>query len=319
MEKMRIPDLVNLTSDSEDLVDEYWFTSPGASFDGSSVNSIPWADDVIKKNQEIWERVERMFYGEEPLPNDDQKLRNEIVEWTTHFPYLRVTGVQMPMYFSSNAIASDPNYEETFAVHPPERRSGANRTDDRYRRLHDDSFTQSLADNIEKCLRITSGPLLSRRTQNTRTAYGVRNMTSNRDTNYPQSTHNKQEPKSALVSVRSNYDTPLTRQLYGSIDVDRLHSVPYSARFIKVPLMKGDVDEFGSMTVKKPNLIRIKTATLVPISRPLRNSITLPAINIEPKYFDRSTSDAISALIYQNTSTPSTYFPLRTKKRSESE
>lgn len=336
MEKVKIPE-INLTSDSEDLLDDYWFTSPSASFDGSSVNSIPWADDVVKQNQELWDRVERMFYGEESLPTNDIKLRNEIIEWTNHFPYLRVTGDQMPIYFSNNVIPSDSNHDEIFAMHPSttgtyfDQKTGvsyANRgQEDKYHRYQDDQNDNTLADDIEKCLRITSGPLLSRRAQNSRTAYGVRStIPSNQpETNFTQSIQNRNKHglKSALVSVRSNYDmgTQFARKLYGSFDVaERLHTVPYSARFIKIPTMKTDTGDLN--TTNKPNMIRINTATLVPISRPLRNSITLPAINIEPKYyFDRNTSDAISALIYQNnTSTKSTRSSLKSlKKRSESE
>lgn len=332
MEKVRIPE-INLTSDSEDLIDDYWFASPSASFDGSSVNSIPWADDVVKQNQELWERVERMFYGEEPLPTNDVKLRNEIVEWTNHFPYLRVAGEQMPIYFSNTVMPSDQHYEEVLAIHPHpcyfERESGVsdgNRgLDDRY---HDDSLPANgnLADDIEKCLRITSGPLLSRRMQNSRTAYGIRSTihSNDIDTNFMPTTQvrNKQGLKSAaLVSVRSNYDagSQFARKLYSSIDMDRLHSVPYSARLIKIPTLKSETGN-QTLTNSKPNMIRIKTATLVPISRPLRNSITLPAINIEPKYFDHNTNDSISALIFKNTSTKSASSPFKTvKKRSASE
>lgn len=329
MEKLKIPE-INLTSDSEDLLDDYWFTSPSASFDGSSVNSIPWADDVVKQNQELWERVEGMFYGEESLPTNDIKLRNEIIEWTNHFVYLRISGEQMPIYFSNNVISIDQNHEEVFAVHPTtmttarfDRKSAQ---DDKHHRYQDDQNDNKLADDIEKCLRITSGPLLSRRAQNSRTAYGVRSTIPSiqPETNFTQSiqNRNKQGLKSALVSVRSNYDigTQFTRKLYGSFDVERLHTVPYSARFIKIPTMKSETCDLNTITTNKSNMIRIKTATLVPITRPLRNSITLPMINIEPKYFDRNTSDAISALIYQNTSTKSTHSPLKLlKKRSESE
>lgn len=332
MEKIKVPD-INLTSDSEDFVDDYWFTSPSASFDGSSVNSIPWADDVVKQNQELWERVERMFYGEENLPTNDIKLRNEIIEWTHHFPYLRVCGDQMPIYFNTNVPSSDSHFEEVLAIHPStcfDQKSTATCTtrtlDDRNHRLHDDTIANRiLADDIEKCLRITSGPLLSRRAHNSRTAYGVRSIINpNPDTNFPLATQNrnKQGLKSALVSVRSNYDigSQFAQKLYGSIDVERLHSIPYSARIIKIPSLKSETGDLATMTPSKPNLIRIKTATLVPISRPIRNSITLPAINIEPKYFDRPTNGAISALIYQNTSIKSAHSPYKTiKKRSESE
>lgn len=334
-EKVKIPE-INLTSDSEDLIDDYWFTSPSASFDGSSVNSIPWADDVVKQNQELWERVERMFYGEENLPTNDIKLRNEIIEWTNHFPYLRIAGEQMPIYLSNNVISNAPHHDELIAIHPSPYSarestfSGVNRLHDDSRppRFQDDAITVNgnLADDIEKCLRITSGPLLSRRMQNSRTAYGIRtpHNSNNVDANFahnPPINRNKQGLKSALVTVRSNYDdgSQFVRKLYSSIDMDRLRTVPYSARLIKIPTLKSDGGD-QTITTTKANMIRIKTATLVPISRPLRNSITLPAINIEPKYFDHSTHQSLSALINKNASSKSAHSPFNPiKKRSESE
>lgn len=331
MDQVKVPE-INLTSDSEDFIDESWFTSPCASFDGASVNSIPWADDVVKQNQELWERVERMFYGEEELPTNDIKLRNEITEWINHFPYLRVSGEQIPIYLNNHVIPSDPNYEEIIAKHPSpylERGStlsGVNQIfEDRHQQYNGDSIAVNgtLADDINKCLRITSGPLLSRRMQNSRTTSSLRstNNPNNINTDYVQTTlnRNKHELKSALVSVRSNYDlmSQFVPKRYGSINIDRLHAVPYSARLIKIPTLKSDN---GDSMINKPNMFRIKTATLFPISRPLRNSITLPAINIEPKYFDHNASESISALIHKNTSTKSAPSPLKSiKKRSESE
>lgn len=329
---MKIPE-INLTSDSEDLIDEYWFTSPGASFDGCSVNSIPWANDVVKQNQEQWEQVERMFYGEENLPTNDIKLRNEIIEWTQHFPYFRISGQQMPINFSYNVMDNDPNYEEIFAIHPAiqfDNKSAIvsyeNRSQDQYHRHQDDTITanETLVNDIEKCLRITSGPLLSRRAQSIRTAYDIQSIipSNQPETNFTQN-RNKNGLKSALVSVRSNYDIgrQFGRKLYGSFDVDRLQTVPYSARFIKIPTLKYESGVLNtSMTTNQLKMFRIKTATLVPITRPLRNSITLPAINIESKYFERNSNDAISALIYQNKSTKLMHSSKKsTKKRSESE
>lgn len=311
MERIKIPE-ISLTSDSDDFIDDYWFTSPSASFDGSSVNSIPWAEDVVKQNQELWERVERMFFGEESLPTNDVKLRNEIIEWTNHFTYLRVSGNQMPIYFGNNVAPSKPYFEEILAIHPqplpssPSSSSSSSSAsyfnrkatiaaerqrmiDDRCHRFHDDSLANGiLVNDIEKCLRITSGPLLSQRAQNIRSAYSTRSIvtSNNADSQYmtqPNQHRNKHALKSAFVSVRSGYDmsAQFARKIYGSIDVERLNSVPYSARLIKIPSLKSETSEIGAMTTHKSNMIRIKTATLVPISRPLRNSITLPAINIQ--------------------------------------
>lgn len=373
MDQLKNPE-INLTSDSEDFIDDYWFLSPSASHDGSSVNSIPWADDVVKQNQDLWDRVERMFYREESLPDNDIKLRNEIRDWTEHFPFLRVCGVALHINTttdSNDAWPSDPNFEEILAIHPNSdlntRKSAAatcstavssRQSPDDVNRMQHEQLTY----DIEKCLRITSGPLLSRRAQNSRTAQNFRNKTNtNSNSSHagnliqdkkakwhpPINQINKPQLKSALV--RSNFDigTQYVRNLYSSIDTERIHAVPYSARIIKVPAFKSQASDFintfpislspsslaahaatasktkpTSTTIIKPNIIRIKTATLVPISQPLRNSITLPAIKIEPKNFDRNLyNDAISALIYPDTNlNTNTNSPNKSlKKRSESE
>lgn len=59
-----------------------------SSIDRSSIGSIPWADDAIKKNKLDWERVDRMLSGEEPLPEQEPELRNEIADWQRQFPSL---------------------------------------------------------------------------------------------------------------------------------------------------------------------------------------------------------------------------------------
>lgn len=71
--------------DSEFLQDVPYSSS---SIDRSSVGSIPWADDAIKKNKQDWERVDRMLSGEEPLPELEPELRNEILDWQRKFPSL---------------------------------------------------------------------------------------------------------------------------------------------------------------------------------------------------------------------------------------
>lgn len=366
MDQMKKSEM-NSTSDSEDFFDDYWFLSSSASHDGSSVNSIPWADDVVKQNQELWDRVERMFYGEESLPDNDPKLAQEIREWTTHFPYFRVSGSAMAINArpsiaaaaadvsaastttaeSYDAIPSDPHFEEIFAIHPSPELSTCKSaavmcaTARPLRPSDSNSMREDqLANDIEKYLRITSGPLLSRRTQNSRTAYHYRNNDShatnlmqNKSKWQPSSNRHSSKPqlKSALVhSVNVHMGAHYARKLHSSIDTERVHSVPYSARIIKVPALTNQTRDFRAIPVSssstsiaagtaiRPNFIRIKTATLVPISRPLRNSITLPAIKIEPQYFDRSScNDAISAIIYPNANIDS---PKKTlKKRSESE
>ena len=123
------------TSSDEDTLqstDDLWLSSSSAtdcSVDRYSINSIPWAEDAIKQNQEEWERIERIFYGEEELPRN-KKIAQEIMEWQKKFPHLRINGKQcVPI-----------------------------------KQYSDDSSELPLNKQIEKCLRITSGPLLTRRT-----------------------------------------------------------------------------------------------------------------------------------------------------------
>ncbi|XP_017058782.1 uncharacterized protein LOC108099659 [Drosophila ficusphila] len=60
-----------------------------SSIDRSSVGSIPWADDAIKKNLLDWERVERLMSGEDSLEDlQEPELRNEIADWQRKFPSL---------------------------------------------------------------------------------------------------------------------------------------------------------------------------------------------------------------------------------------
>ncbi|XP_034662175.1 uncharacterized protein LOC117897442 [Drosophila subobscura] len=78
--------------DSEFLQDVPYSSS---SIDRSSVGSIPWADDAIKKNLLDWERVERMLSGEEVLPEQEPELRHEIADWQHKFPMLVGRKVRM--------------------------------------------------------------------------------------------------------------------------------------------------------------------------------------------------------------------------------
>ncbi|KAH8265088.1 hypothetical protein KR044_003511, partial [Drosophila immigrans] len=71
--------------DSEFLQDVPYSSS---SIDRSSIGSIPWADDAIKKNKLDWERVDRMVSGEEILPEQEVELRHEIADWQRKFPSL---------------------------------------------------------------------------------------------------------------------------------------------------------------------------------------------------------------------------------------
>lgn len=349
------PSEICFSSDSDDFIEDLWFTSPNASFDGSSVTSIPWAEDVVKQNQELWDRIEGMFYGEEPLPTNDNKLKNEIIEWTQHFPYLRIVGKSIPCPSSTenqpinHTFANSTINDEIISVHPPiqyEYKSARTLPSHRVgmgmgmgvglgvleEKCRSTIPNGILEDDIERCLRITSGPLLVRRMQN-RTVYIPRTanlIDTSYDQSKPQPQPNKKYLKSAVASMCNNLNVgnKFGQRIYKSVDSDSITAmaaaamatIPYSARSVKIPILKSENDLLTNRN--KSNLIRIKTATLVPIHRPLRNSITLPSINIEPKYLNRScnTSDAISALIHSNAEkfVYSQRQPVN-KRRSESE
>lgn len=328
MSNLKIPE-INLTSDSDDLFEDNWFTSPTTSFDGSSINSIPWAEDVVKQNQDEWERIERMFYGEEKLPTDE-KLKNEIIEWTDRFSHLRVIGEQASIYFNINAVASDPNYEEIFSIHPPlfncsksaRSQVPSLKAIERYYPVHETHT--SIEDDVEKCLRITSGVLLTRRipANSSQKINRIENCNKEISMEIPLSHIKKQNAalsnRDAIQSFCSRYaDHRGAHQDCEPLHI-QLKSLPYSARLLKIPAIKSN--SFNTNTPVQ-NVIRISTATLVPIHRPLRPSLTLPSINIAPMYTDlASAGRSISALISHS---PSTRVRLPSKsafkKRSDSE
>lgn len=289
---------IDLTSDSDDLNDDNWFTSPTTSFDGSSVNSIPWADDVIKQNKDEWENIERMFYGETELPADE-KLRNEILEWTNRFPHLRIVGKQASIFYGENSPSSMANFEEILAIHPPcgsaryqmttYHSSNSNVNGNANTRRMDvlypvrESHT-SLDDDFVKHLQITSRPLLTRRN----VLWNQKDAIAAAGTNLVRGDHGnsrvtptvvseslKRSTSSALHSVRSSYDV---HRMVGDSSEGQSKSMIHSARLVNVPALKTQTN------VPINRIIRISTANLVPLSKPLRNSITLPAINIVPIY-----------------------------------
>lgn len=314
---------VNLSTESDDLTEENWFSSPTTSFDGSSVNSIPWAEDVVKQNKEIWDRIERWFYGEETLP-DDEKLRSEIIEWNSHFPHIRIVGEQAPIYYDASVTPVDSNYEEVIDVHsstssqlgcksPPVHRnleqvledslhididhrdkSGVHCNRSPVRRYHDDNGS-----NIEKCLRITSGVLLSKRYQSTASMLGTNdeNRSSARTSmSTTVSSHRRTANPLMLKPIPSefrcirirkdNFDEMINnRIILEPIHLTKSEPISLSARLIKMPgIPIESAWHAGEHTqrVFNQNKIRIATASVIPSKRPLRTSLTLPAINLVP-------------------------------------
>uniref|UniRef100_A0A1B0DHA1 DUF3719 domain-containing protein n=1 Tax=Phlebotomus papatasi TaxID=29031 RepID=A0A1B0DHA1_PHLPP len=110
------------SGDSCDSLSEVFYGSASDSVGRSSTGSIPWAEDAIRQNQEEWERIERMFYGEEDLPTD-AKTRQEFLEWMTAFPHLRISGAQMPIYYDPERLPeADGDFEEVLCIDPPPQR-----------------------------------------------------------------------------------------------------------------------------------------------------------------------------------------------------
>lgn len=337
MSELKVPE-INLTPDSDDLNEENWFTSPTTSFDGSSINSIPWAEDVIKQNKDEWENIERMFYGEMDLPGDE-KLRNEIIEWTNRFPHLRVVGKQASIYSTENSSCATANYEEILAIHPTcgsarhQLSTYHNSNNNHNNNNHTINFNAnnrrmdvlhpvreshtSLDDDIEKHLQITSRPLLTRRNL----LWNQKETSTNRIRGHYNNIrvapslvfdNQKRTTSSALHSVRSSYDV---HRIVNDTGEGQSNSMIHSARLINVPALK------TQRNVPTNRIIRISTANLVPLNKPLRNSITLPAISIVPIYTETLSSGrtfqthANQMTVNRNRLTSSIAF----KKRSESE
>lgn len=324
MTDLKIPE-INLTSDSDELTEDNWFTSPTTSFDGSSVNSIPWADDVIKQNKDEWEHIERMFYGEDDLP-DDKKLRNEILEWTNRFLHLRVMGKQASIYHIGDERypSNVDSHVETLAIHPicgsarhqpsTYRHHNGKSTNSRMNVLFPVRESYSSIDNeLEKHLQIASRPLLARRN----VARSPRDNNT-RMTSIFTPTGRERTTTSALHSVRSNFDGRNVA-IHNECDGDDALSATliHSARIVNVPETAPKTRPCNTMN----RIIRINTANAMPMNRPLRNSITLPAINIVPIYAEplassRSISKNINSNVLYRNRLPS-YVAF--KKRSESE
>lgn len=289
---------VNVTSDSEysdDFNDENWFGSTTASADNSSINSIPWAEDVVNQNKIEWDCLERMFYGESELPKDE-KLRSEIIEWTDKFPHLRIVGKQAPIFFNVNATQSESSHEEVLAIHPPRAISHCSSSSACSAASSRAESVASLELDMQKCLRITSGPLLLRRSEHAPSRLLTRK------------THPQLHDAGVPDSARSSYGTRIFSKVQNEIGVKDIF--PQSARLINVST--------AQLSSPIGKLFRISTASVIPRNKPLRNSVTLPAISLRPIAKESSHDRSVSALIG---TTPGIRIPSvgSCKSRSESE
>ncbi|EDW81540.1 uncharacterized protein Dwil_GK12119 [Drosophila willistoni] len=159
-----------------------------SSIDRSSVGSIPWADDAIKKNKLDWDRVERMLSGEEPLPSQEPELSNEIADWQRKFPNI-VGGSVKPLKQSSfdsqrirddsgdidsisnlslnsldedDADEDDDGFLTPTAKRQPQSQQQQQQQPQKYRRSG-----QNLVDLLDRDLRITSVSVKLRKRQQT--------------------------------------------------------------------------------------------------------------------------------------------------------
>ncbi|XP_052891897.1 uncharacterized protein LOC128299824 [Anopheles moucheti] len=162
-ERSRSYDQTVISDDDEesDTLTELSRESLTSSQGRSSIGSIPWAEDAIKQNQNEWERIDRMFYGEEDLPVD-AKLREEILEWTSVFPFLRVTGKPITIQESVHVKGNDPFYEEIYMIDPPlpgRTRSSRSGRDGPTNQPAKDVECVLTSCELDKCLYISSGQL----------------------------------------------------------------------------------------------------------------------------------------------------------------
>lgn len=135
-----------------------------------SSSSIPWAEENIADNRSEWNKIERIFYGEEELPTEP-KTRNEFLEWMELFPHLRVVGKKVPIYYDPSA--KEENFvNEILAIDPPiERYNSRSKSSSRktnteeiyFSRKSSKSKEDNLSSDLNKFLKISRSPVMTRR------------------------------------------------------------------------------------------------------------------------------------------------------------
>lgn len=158
----------NIDSQSDDDSIGTLINSPTNSSVSSS--SIPWAEENIADNRNEWEKIERIFYGEEELPKET-KTRNEFLEWMELFPHLRIIGNKIPIYFDPSA--KEENFvNEILAIDPPiERYNSRSKSSSRKTNSDEIYFTRKssklkedhLSSDLNKFLKISRSPVMTRR------------------------------------------------------------------------------------------------------------------------------------------------------------
>lgn len=89
----------------------------------SSSGSLPFAEDAIRQNQQDWEHIERIFYGEDALP-EDEKTKEEFLDWMESFPYLRLVGKKINT--EGFRRSKNPIFHEEIIVQHPTKESNLN-------------------------------------------------------------------------------------------------------------------------------------------------------------------------------------------------
>ncbi|KAL5284519.1 hypothetical protein ACFFRR_006668 [Megaselia abdita] len=88
-----------------------------------SINSIPWSDDAIKKNQYDWESIERQIDGKQEIEN--QEIRQEILDWQQFNQkmlirnYLETKKLRQRNYFR-NTVPMETTFYKSRYVTPQE-------------------------------------------------------------------------------------------------------------------------------------------------------------------------------------------------------
>lgn len=135
-----------------------------------SSSSIPWAEENIADNRNEWNKIERIFYGEEELPTEP-KTRNEFLEWMELFPHLRIVGQKVPIYYDP-AAKEEHFINEILAIDPPiERYNSRSKSSSRKTNTDEIYFTRrsskskedNLSSDLNKFLKISRSPVMTRR------------------------------------------------------------------------------------------------------------------------------------------------------------
>ncbi|KAG5672704.1 hypothetical protein PVAND_002813 [Polypedilum vanderplanki] len=164
----------NYEDDEDLIIDDSISSDYYEGFRTNSSSSIKWSIDARKQNEEDWLQIERILYGEEPLP-EDEKTKEELSCWMNAFPHLRIIGTKLELP-PKKAVAND-FFEEVIAIDPPRFESSSFRLLDqelneklslKKSRLLSGKSHDLKNEHLDKLLRITSSGLVRNREHNYR-------------------------------------------------------------------------------------------------------------------------------------------------------